>query len=199
MLKCKKRIILGSGSPRRKELLEQIGLAFEVVTSDCEEKITVQEPFEVVQQLAERKAKAVFEELSEKDDVLVIGADTMVAVEGKILGKPASTEDAVSMIKKLQSNAHQVYTGVCFVWKEQGTVKTYVFYEMTEVEVLPMTEEEIRYYVGLDTCMDKAGAYGIQNEFACYVKGIRGDYNNVVGLPAGRVYQELCGLKLLEL
>lgn len=198
MLKCKKRVILGSGSPRRKELLEQIGLEFEVITSDCEEQITCTEPSELVQRLAQTKAQAVFDKLP-SDEVLVIGADTIVASDGKILGKPSSAEEAVSMIRHLQSNTHQVYTGVCFIWEEQGRVKTHSFYEMTEVEVLPMTEEEIRYYVGLDTCMDKAGAYGIQNEFACYVKGIRGDYNNVVGLPAGRVYQELQRLALLEL
>jgi septum formation protein len=82
--------------------------------------------------------------------------------------------------------------------EEKGEIQTYTFYESTNVEVLPMTEEEIAYYVGLNTCMDKAGAYGIQNEFACYVKGIQGDYNSVVGLPVGRIYQELKQLSLLK-
>lgn len=213
MLKCKKKVILGSGSPRRKELLEQIGLEFEVVTSDCEEIITCTEPFEIVQELARTKAEAVLKKLTadvtdncekdrladDADRILVIGADTIVAAGDKILGKPVDAEDAVAMIRHLQGNTHQVYTGVCFAWKEEGQVRIHSFYEVTQVEVLPMTEGEIRYYVGLDTCMDKAGAYGIQNEFACYVKGIRGDYNNVVGLPAGRVYQELKKLSLFKL
>lgn len=209
MLKCKKKVILGSGSPRRKELLEQIGLEFEVVTSDCEEIITCTEPFKIVQELAQTKAKAVLEkvtadvtndgEAAHADRILVIGADTIVAAEDKILGKPVDAEDAAAMIQHLQGNTHQVYTGVCFAWKEEGQVRTHSFYEVTQVEVSPMTEGEIRYYVGLNTCMDKAGAYGIQNEFACYVESIRGDYNNVVGLPAGRVYQELKKLSFLEL
>ena len=132
------------------------------------------------------------------DDVLVIGADTIVSLEGKILGKPQNMENAISMLKYLQGKIHQVYTSVSFVWEENGEMQTYTFYETTNVEVLPMTDEEIAYYVGLNTCMDKAGAYGIQNEFACYVKGIQGDYNSVVGLPVGRIYQELKQLSLLN-
>ena len=133
-----------------------------------------------------------------KEDILVIGADTIVALGGQILGKPQNMENAISMLNYLQGNTHQVYTSVSFVWEENGQVCTHTFYESTDVEVLPMTEEEIAYYVGLNTCMDKAGAYGIQNEFACYVKGIKGDYNSVVGLPVGRLYQELKQLALLK-
>ena len=135
----------------------------------------------------------------EQAEALVIGADTIVALEGKILGKPHSKENAISMLNHLQGKIHQVYTSVSLVWEEKGEVLTHTFFECTDVEVLPMTEEEIAYYVSLDTCMDKAGAYGIQNEFACYVKGIKGDYNNVVGLPIGRVYQELKQLSLLTI
>ena len=145
------------------------------------------------------KATDVFAKVENKAGVLVIGADTIVALEGEILGKPHSKENAISMLNHLQGKIHQVYTSVSFVWEENGEVKNHTFFECTDVEVLPMTEEEIVYYVGLDTCMDKAGAYGIQNEFACFVKGIAGDYNNVVGLPVGRVYQELKQLSLLIL
>lgn len=204
-MKCTKKIVLGSASPRRRELLQQIGMEFSIITSDCEENITKTVPEEVVQELSLMKAKDVFakikREAGEPDtsEVLVIGADTIVALEGEILGKPHSKENAISMLNHLQGKTHQVYTSVSFVWEENGEILAHTFFECTEVEVLPMTKEEIAYYVNLDTCMDKAGAYGIQNEFACYVKGIKGDYNNVVGLPIGRVYQELKQLSLLIL
>ena len=200
-----KQLILGSASPRRRELLQQIGLEFTVITSDCEEKVTSNIPAEVVQELSLIKAMDVFSKVGtggysamKKEDVLVIGADTIVAFDGQILGKPQNTENAISMLNYLQGNTHQVYTSVSFVWEVNGQICTHTFYESTDVEVLPMTEEEIAYYVGLNTCMDKAGAYGIQNEFACYVKGIKGDYNSVVGLPVGRLYQELKQLSLLK-
>lgn len=198
-MKCTKKIVLGSASPRRKELLQQIGMEFSVITSDCEEKISKTTPAEVVQELSEMKAKDVFAKVACKEEVLVIGADTIVALEGEILGKPHSKENAISMLNHLQGKTHQVYTSVSFIWEQDGEMMTYTFYECTEVEVLPMTKEEIAYYVSLDSCMDKAGAYGIQNEFACYVKGIKGDYNNVVGLPVGRVYQELKQLSFIIL
>ncbi len=204
-MKYKKQIVLGSASPRRRELLQQIGVEFTVITSDCEEIITKTTPADVVQELSLMKALDVFSkiktgnEVLEKSEALVIGADTIVALEGKILGKPRSKENAISMLNHLQGKIHQVYTSVSFVWEENGEAQTHTFFECTDVEVLPMTEEEIAYYVSLNTCMDKAGAYGIQNEFACYVKGIKGDYNNVVGLPVGRVYQELKQLSLLTL
>ena len=200
-----KNIVLGSASPRRRELLQQIGMEFSIITSDCEESITKMTPEEVVQELSLMKAKDVFSKIKREDrvldtsEVLVIGADTIVALEGEILGKPHSKENAISMLNHLQGKTHQVYTSVSFVWEENGEILAHTFFECTEVEVLPMTKEEIAYYVNLDTCMDKAGAYGIQNEFACYVKGIKGDYNNVVGLPIGRVYQELKQLSLLIL
>mgnify|MGYP003461495333 CR=1 FL=1 len=204
-MKYTKKIVLGSASPRRRELLQQIGMEFSIITSDCEESITKMTPEEVVQELSLMKAKDVFSKIKREDrvldtsEVLVIGADTIVALEGEILGKPHSKENAISMLNHLQGKTHQVYTSVSFVWEENGEILAHTFFECTEVEVLPMTKEEIAYYVNLDTCMDKAGAYGIQNEFACYVKGIKGDYNNVVGLPIGRVYQELKQLSLLIL
>ncbi len=204
-MQVKKQVILGSASPRRRELLHQIGLEFTIIKSDCEEKITSSIPEEVVKELSLQKAEDVFSKIGsgaysamDKKDVLVIGSDTVVAIEDEILGKPLDREDAVSMLKRLQGRVHQVYTSVSFLWEEQDQVQTHTFYEVTDVEVLPMTEEEIAYYVNLNTCMDKAGAYGIQNEFACFVKGIRGDYNTVVGLPVGRVYQELKQLHFLE-
>ena len=202
-MKCTKKMVLGSASPRRRELLSQIGMEFSVMTSDCEELVTKTVPAEVVQELSLMKAEDVFRKIKNSkeavnaSEILVIGADTIVALDGEILGKPHSKEHAISMLNHLQGKIHQVYTGICFVWEEKGERFIHTFFECTDVEVLPMTAEEIAYYVNLDTCMDKAGAYGIQNEFASYVKGIKGDYNNVVGLPVGRLYQELKQLSLL--
>lgn len=203
------RIILASASPRRSELLKQIGFDFQVVVSNVEEKLTTDEPHLAVEELSAQKAMACYELLAEEHAAdtapfLVIGADTVVACDGKILGKPADAEDAKRMLRLLQGKEHQVYTGVTLVYhndeekadsaekepcKPRPAVKT--FYEVTTVEFYPMTEKEIASYVATGEPFDKAGAYGIQGLCAKYIKGIRGDYNNVVGLPAARVYQEV--------
>ena len=184
----KSRIILASASPRRQELLTQIGLPFEVCPSEWEEVTDKELPEEVVQELSYHKAMEVYERNVTEEG---IGADTIVACGGQILGKPGTRERAEEMLGKLQGGTHQVYTGVAFVWKEKGRTETAGFYECTDVRVYPMTEEEIRCYVETGEPMDKAGAYGIQGGFAAFIQGICGDYNNVVGLPVGRVYQEL--------
>lgn len=122
----------------------------------------------------------------------MIGADTVVSSEGRILGKPASEEEAEEMIRSLAGKSHQVYTGVTLIWKEpSGETKRSSFAEGTDVFVYPMDEEEIRAYARCGEPMDKAGAYGIQGRFAAYVEKIEGDYSNVVGLPVGRLYQEI--------
>lgn len=203
---CNKKLILGSGSPRRRELLTQIGLEFTVITGDVEEKITKSDPADIVQELSLQKALDVYQKTQDlysadaetAKSVLVLGADTVVAYKDSILGKPADKDQAVSMIKSLQGDTHQVYTGVSFVWQAEGSIQSHTFFVKTDVEVFAMSDEEITGYVSLGTCMDKAGAYGIQNEFACFVKCIRGDYSNVVGLPVSAVYQELRRLGFLE-
>ena len=187
----KSRIILASASPRRQELLTQIGLPFEVCPSEWEEVTDKELPEEVVQELSYHKAMEVYERNVTEEGTVVIGADTIVACGGQILGKPGTRERAEEMLGKLQGGTHQVYTGVAFVWKEKGRTETAGFYECTDVRVYPMTEEEIRCYVETGEPMDKAGAYGIQGGFAAFIQGICGDYNIVVGLPVGRVYQEL--------
>lgn len=189
-----KKIILASGSPRRKELLEQIGVEFEIHKAEEEEIITSSVPEEAVRELSMQKAQ----EVSGKcDGEVIIGADTVVAVDGQILGKPADHADAVRMLRLLQGKEHQVITGVTVLLKETG--KTVCFAEVTKVRVFPMTEEQIERYTDTGEPMDKAGAYGIQGKFAAYVSGIEGDYNNVVGLPVGRLYQEVlaAGVDLL--
>lgn len=189
-------IILASGSPRRRELMQQIGLEFEVKVSEVEERVTSIKPEEVVQELSRQKAEAVatvlFKKENDRLDCLVLGADTIVACDGRILGKPKDEADAVSMLTMLSGRAHEVYTGVTFVWRDDSTAfHIHTFYECTKVHFAPMTTAEIEEYVATGDPLDKAGAYGIQGFCARYITGIEGDYNNVVGLPVGRVYQEL--------
>ena len=183
------KIILASASPRRRELLDQVGWEFCVRVSKVEEIITKIHPGEIVEELSELKAKAVFSQT--EGDVLVIGADTVVAHKGQILGKPTDTADAVRMLEALQDDTHQVYTGVTLCMRREGVETVKSFYESTEVDFYPMSREEIEWYVNTGEPMDKAGAYGIQGLAGRFVKQIRGDYNNVVGLPAARLYQEV--------
>lgn len=186
------RILLASASPRRRELLEQIGLSFEVVVSHVEEVITETEPGKVVEQLSAQKAEAVAGSLGEPEETLVIGADTVVAAENTILGKPADAAKAAEMLRLLAGRTHAVYTGVTLILRgASGETARKTFHVRTDVSFYPMEEAEIRQYVATGDCMDKAGAYGIQGFCARYISGINGDYNNVVGLPVGRLYQEM--------
>lgn len=188
-MRDRKKIILASASPRRRELLAKTGLEFEVVPFSGEEIITKTRPEEIVTELARQKASEVAERCGE--GTLVIGADTIVAKDGEILGKPADEADAVRMLTLLAGSVHQVYTGVCLIEKEGGKSGERVFCEVTDVEFYPMSEAEIAAYAASGEPLDKAGAYGIQGKCAVYIKGIRGDYNNVVGLPLARLYHEL--------
>lgn len=181
-----RKIVLASGSPRRKELLTQIGITFEIQKAEGEEVITSDVPAEVVKELSMQKACEV---AGKCDGDVVIGADTVVAANGQILGKPKDEEDAMRMLRLLQGKSHEVLTGVTVLLREPQ--KTISFVEVTRVHVFPMTEAQMNAYVKSGDPMDKAGAYGIQGKFAAYVSGIEGDYNNVVGLPVGRLYQEV--------
>lgn len=193
----KSKIILASGSPRRKELLLQIGIVPEIIVSHVEEKITSDVPAEVVMSLAEQKAVDVAKEMPE--GTVILGSDTVVAADGKILGKPKSHEEAYEMIRSLAGRSHQVYTGVCLVKKgPEGEADTVVsFYDETDVNVSPMTEKEIREYADSEEPMDKAGSYAVQGFFARYIDGLKGSYANVMGLPVHLVYQELKKLGVL--
>ncbi len=188
------RIYLASASPRRKELLKQVGVSFKVVPSTVEENITKEAPDEVVEELSYQKAVDVCRKLMAegKEDFVVVGADTVVSAWGKILGKPADQADAARMLKGLQGGSHQVYTGVTLAWKYKDMSPMYAtFFECTDVTMYTMTDEEIQRYVDSGEPMDKAGAYAIQGLCAAHIQGICGDYNNVVGLPVGRLCQEL--------
>lgn len=187
----RKKIVLASGSPRRRELMAQIGLEFTVRPSRVEEVIRYTEPDRIVEDLSRQKAEDIAAQAEE--GTIVIGADTVVAVDNEILGKPHTVENAVKMLGKLQGRTHQVYTGVTVVEKTGEGDQEITFSERTDVHIYPMTEEEIRAYAATEDPLDKAGAYGIQGAFAAYIQGITGDYYNVVGLPVGRLYQELKG------
>ena len=186
----KYQVILASGSPRRKELLELIGVEFKIITSNKEEVITSSNPEEVVKELSLMKAEDVAKNV--EGPALILGADTVVAYKGNILGKPKDKEDAIRMISSFAGDDHYVYTGVCIIRKEaDGSVKTISFAEGTRVTVYPMTAEEIERYADSKEPMDKAGAYAIQGLFAPYIKGIEGDYYNIVGFPIAGIYQRL--------
>lgn len=184
------RYILASASPRRRELLAQAGFQFEVIPSSIEETITKTVPSEIVMELAAQKAKDVFCNYGQKDCV-VIGADTIVVYRDEILGKPADKAEAYDMLSMLADRTHQVYTGVSLVISRKGIAHTRTFYESTDVTFCPVSPKDLRAYVKTGDPLDKAGAYGIQGAFAIHVKRICGDYNNVVGLPVCRLYQEL--------
>lgn len=188
------QIILASASPRRKELLEQIGISFEICPAKGEERITKSVPHEVVEELASQKAIEVasmvrtyeetHQELVTPSDLMVIGADTIVSCGGQILGKPKDEHDACRMLKLLSGGTHQVYTGVSIVLLDaSGKAGQVTFHEKTDVTMRAMSEEEIRRYVATGEPMDKAGTYAIQGLAAMFVIGLDGDYYNVMGLP----------------
>lgn len=173
------RYILASGSPRRKELLSMILDDFEIVVSNAKEDVVASEPNTVTKELAYIKAKSVWDNQKDKSKLMVIGADTVVSVDGKILGKPANKKEAFEMINMLQGKTHQVYTGVAIFFENEE----HVFSCKTDVNVDQMTNEQIEKYISTDEPYDKAGAYGIQGLFAKHIKSISGCYYNVVGLP----------------
>ncbi len=185
------KIILASQSPRRKKLLEQIGLSFEVIPSSINEDISGFEPPAFVEELASQKAQDV---ARSQHNCLIIGADTIVVLEGEILGKPSNHTEATQMLNRLSGKTHSVFTGVAFIQTEQKSAnnRARVFSVETRVTFGTLAPKEIEAYVATNSPMDKAGSYGIQDDWgAVFVEAINGDYNNVVGLPIYKFYQEL--------
>ena len=187
-----KSIILASRSPRRKKLLEQINLSFEVSISDADESFNANEqPADIVQLLASRKAEDV---AGSHEDALIIGADTIVVFKNDILEKPTTPSHAREMLNSLSGKTHEVYTGVTLIKTDyRGNInESFSFFEQTSVTFGDLSDEEIDQYVRTGSPMDKAGAYGIQDDWgALFVERIEGDYNNVVGFPLFRFYQHL--------
>ena len=186
-------IILASGSPRRKELLTQCGIPFTVLKSDCDETSDIEEPTLFVEELSLRKAENVYQKTKDSyaKNYIILAADTIVSYQGEILGKPEDENEALDMLGLLSDRTHQVYTGVTLLQICDGRKKVVTFSEKTDVTFFPMTRIEMQNYIATGDPLDKAGSYGIQGPCAIHIKKIKGDYNNVVGLPLSRVYQEL--------
>ncbi len=186
------KVILASASPRRRELLAQIGMDFKVIISKADENISEPAPEQLVMKLSDIKAMAVYEEHGIEDEAtIILGADTVVAFDGKVLGKPKDTQQAKEMLSMLSDNTHQVFTGVTILYKKQGGLKSETFYDKTTVYTYPISDKEIDEYIMTGEPMDKAGSYGIQGIGAKFIKKIDGDYNNVVGLPVSKIYQKI--------
>jgi septum formation protein len=182
------KIVLASGSPRRREIFEQVGIKFQVHSSNIEEIITKDLPEDIVIELADIKVMDIAKQY--KEDTIIIGADTLVALDGQVMGKPKDKQEAYNMIEKLQGNKHQVYTGVAVIIKGKAEKKL-TFYESTEVWVNQMEESQILNYIASGEPFDKAGSYGIQGEFAIYIRKIIGDYYNIVGFPIAKLHSVL--------
>lgn len=203
------KIFLASKSPRRKELMSQIGLEYEVMVSEREEITTETAPKEVVKELSLQKAYEIermliaktggriYEEYKKQgyEGVIIIGADTVVSIDGEIMGKPKDDEDAFNMLSKLQGRKHVVSTGVSIVAIGESGSQVFNFAEDTDVYMYEISDDEIREYLTTREHVDKAGSYAIQGIAAKFISGIHGDYNNVVGLPIGSIYQTLKKIK----
>ncbi len=175
-------MILASQSPRRRELLSLITEDFRIIPAKGEEILTEKIlPENAVLALSEQKADEIF---AENKGEIIVAADTIVAIDGKILGKPRDEADAFSMLKTLSGRAHEVFTGVCVIFPNSEKKR---FFEETKVEFYPLSDGEIAEYIKTGEPMDKAGAYGIQGKGALLVKRIDGDYYNVMGLPVARL------------
>jgi septum formation protein len=181
-----KKVILASKSPRRQELLRLMDIDFRIVLKDVDESYPAHlSPEEIALYIAEKKAKAFDESV---DDEVVLTADTIVSIDGLILGKPENTEDAFKMLQTLSGKVHRVITGVCLLYKH----KYNLFHDVSEVFFRKLTDEEIRFYVDKYQPLDKAGAYGIQEWIGLVgIDRINGSYTNVVGLPTEKLYQQL--------
>lgn len=189
------QVILASESPRRKEIMETMGIKYKVMAANVIEAVEETKPDKKVQALAKLKTDAVFQrpelEEAENQEVIIIGADTMVFFGEEALGKPKNEEDAIRMLQMLENNTHEVYTGVSIIIRCKEKVDQLSFAVCTKVVVQPMTLEQIKDYIATGEPMDKAGAYAIQGHFGIYIKEIQGDYYNVVGFPISRIYEAL--------
>lgn len=189
-LKIDRELVLASSSPSRKMLLEQAGVSFEVVVSGVDETVPASlSPAQTVELLAERKGKTV---LPLRPDKPIIAADSVVSIDGLILGKPIDDQEAKATLRRLSGRTHQIFTGVCLL----ANGREEVFHQSTKVTFYPLTEEEIADYVALGESQGRAGAYGIEGIGVVLVQSIEGDYSNIVGLPVAETLRRL--RKLLQ-
>lgn len=198
------KIILASGSPRRKEILTQVGISFDVMISDCEEITDKEIPEDIVCDLAVKKSTDIAKQIcnnsiykvSENDVLYIVGADTMVYKDNVVMGKPTDCSNAYELISMIQGASHNVCTGVAIttvINKNNKLIidETYSFSQTSEVFVASMDESEINDYIKQSEWVDKAGGYAIQGYFAKYIEGINGDYYNIVGFPINRFVKEM--------
>ena len=186
------KIILASSSPRRRQLMAQLGLPCEIIASDVDENAQGSAK-EQVAELARRKAQAVRAKIDSNETYVIIAADTLVEVDGKILAKPADHTEAFAMLKSLSGRRHTVYTGVVLL-KVGEKERITSFVEQAQVLFRPLSDDEILAYIATGEPFDKAGAYGVQDKGAALVARVEGDYYTVVGLPLSRLAVELAGL-----
>lgn len=194
------KFILASKSPRRREILENLGVRFEIVTAETDESSTVTEPCALVRELSERKGLAVRDLLLSQgrdlSDTVIISSDTVVSVDGQILGKPHDREDAERMLRLLSGREHEVISGISLIGSDRQGVDC----DVTRVKFAPLTDHNISYYLQSGEPFDKAGAYAIQGLASMWIEGIHGCYFNVVGLPVHKMcqlYSELFGTELV--
>ena len=188
------KLILASASPRRRELIQLLGLPFECTVSEADESTDTKLPKAAVTEISRKKALWVYARRGLSDSEVLIGADTVVAFENNILGKPSSEGDARAMLRMLSGNTHSVFTGVTLIWQDAATSDNpniVSFAEKTDVTFANVSDKEIDEYIQTLDYKDKAGSYGIQGPFGRHVKQIHGDYNNVVGFPVSKVYEIL--------
>ena len=178
------KIYLASSSPRRREILSNLGVEFEILKPDADENVTESDPCKLTELLARRKAEAAAEL---KNDGLIIGCDTVVFAGGEILGKPKDMEDAKRMLHNLSGKTHEVISGICVILGD----KTVTAHEITRVRFSKMTEDEITLCAAKGEPLDKAGAYAVQGMASLFIDGLDGDYFNVVGLPVRCLYETL--------
>ena len=196
------KIILASGSPRRKQLMELAGLSCEILISNVDETISGAPEYQVTE-LSLRKSRATLELLKSREkiaftDTVIIAADTLVYIDGEVLGKPANAEEAFVMLKNLSGKAHKVYTGVTLLKTDAGGEdEVSTFFDVTSVFFHSLTDEEINAYIQTGEPFDKAGAYGVQEKGAVLVDHVEGDFYTVVGLPISKVYRALKKIKAL--
>ena len=180
-----KSIILASQSPRRENILKQIGLDFEIIPSNINEDLELDlDPRKFSKYWSEQKAKAISKKNKNK---IVIGADTIVYLDGEILGKPKNKEESFNMLNKISGRTHKVFTGVSIAYNEKNILKK--FCEETRVTVKTISKKDILYYIDNYSPLDKAGSYGIQDWFSVWIKKIDGCYFNVMGLPISKFYK----------
>ena len=196
------KIVLASGSPRRRELMDMIGAHYIVIPSQKDEDMSCSDPATLVERLAKMKAEDVAQIINDRiksgelgneyTDCVVIGCDTVVANNGQILGKPYNDENATKMIQAIEGHSHEVYTGVCILKMSGGEAEACENYSVcSRVHVAHMTDQEISDYVSTGESLDKAGAYAVQGRFCPFIEGIEGDYYNIVGYPVHSIYKTL--------